>query len=118
MKTLKVILIILSIVLTSCYKEVVFDTDTTVPTAIFSISNVDSTYTFDATESNDVDGDIIYLQWNIDGNWTEYLIGYDDMFFPVNRVMTHTFISGTHIIKLRVKDDNGWNDMVEETIVN
>jgi hypothetical protein len=112
------IVIILLIVMTSCYKEVIFNNDDSIPCAIFTYTNIDSTYIFDATESYDADAcDTIYLKWCIDNTWTDYIIGHDNIFYPIDRIMITTFISGTHVIKLRVKDTYGWNDMTEEIII-
>jgi len=55
MKNIIGILMVLIIVI-SCTKEVIFETDTTTPFATFTISNVDNIYTFDASDCDDVDG--------------------------------------------------------------
>jgi len=114
---MKKYLLIAMIALISCSKEVIFETNTTPPFATFTISNTDNIYTFDATGSDDVDGDIIYLKWNLDSTWTDYMIGYNDMFNPINRIINHEFSIGTYNIQLMVKDSYGWTDTYEETII-
>ena len=114
---MKKYLLIAMIALISCTKEVIFETDTTPPFATFTISNIDNIYTFDASDCDDVDGDIIYLKWNLDGVWTDYLAGYDNMFNPINRTVNHEFQTGTYNIQLMVKDCYGWTDEFEKSII-
>jgi hypothetical protein len=75
--------------------------DTPAPHAIASVSpavgTVADTFSFDGSESYDVDGELVHFQWSIDGNVSS-----------TSAVFTTTFpTAGVHRVTLGVTDDEG-----------
>lgn len=83
------------------------------PTAAFNLNVISANeYEFNATSSLDQD-----KKWGGYIRQYEYVINNSFVITTTNNKIRHVFTSGTHIIKLRVKDsDNVWSSYTQNTV--